>query len=546
MDQLIHRVICSSGHQVTEDSMIRDTNCYYSIPFVPSSIGETRHFVAARPGRYILRCSRVKSCIEFHMVLVAVTGPVGSGKTTVLSSFVEWGKEHLKSVDGFLAIPQDRLIAQQGAQQYFLHMIASGKTIPFARRDASLVPPYQVDPLALTELSIWAKSLSAHPPLSLLVLDEFGPMEVRGQGHMGHWEDLRNSNPEVVAIAVRDSSLRDIEQRLGINFDLVIDAPAPDALSNLQNIVLHHSDWIRIGQFGAAAGGFEATVGSALHETRLPFTGLFLSMVQSLVMMYAGDRLTEHIRLMWVPLISAGLKALAPYGGRLRPMLAITVQGFLFTIATTILGWNILGILAAGWLVGAWAALQGVILQYIIIGDNLFPAIDIVIRWAANQLHLTMPGVVTLVFVWVLICGSLSAVVTLFAWLRRHKLPARLTAMLSKGTRGVGGNFAAPTWDVAVRRGLRDLMRPLFWAPVIVVAAVIVMTGSSWEQAMWVVLRAIAVGWVLFSVARLFDPRKLLSWLRKKGHWGPAIALSRALHSQPEKSDGPSEKGPTP
>lgn len=478
------------------------------------------------------------------MVLVAVTGPVGSGKTTVLSLLVQWGKEHLKSVDGFLALPHDRLTPKKGAQEYFLQMIASGKTIAFARRDETVSPPYQIAPFALDELSAWATSLSGLHPLSLLILDEFGPLEAKGQGHMGHWEALRKSNPEVVVIAVRDNSLRDIEQRLGMVFDVVIDATALDALSKLQALVLHHSDWTRVGQFGAAAGGFEATVGTALHETRVPFTGLFLSIVQSLVMMYAGDRLTDRSRLMWVPFISAGLKALSPYGGRLRPMLGITIQGFLFTIATTVFGWNVVGILIAGWSVGAWAALQGVVLQYVFIGDNLFPAVDVVIRWAASHLHLNMPGILTLVFLWMLLCGSVSALVTLFAWVRRHTVPARLTAMLSKGTRGVARNVAAPTWGVAIRRGLRDLLRPLFWAPVIVVATVVVMTGSSWEQAMWIVVRAVTVGWVLFSVARLFDPRKLLSWLQRKGHWGPAMALSRALHSQPEKTDGPSEHKP--
>jgi nucleoside-triphosphatase THEP1 len=469
------------------------------------------------------------------MVLVAVTGPVGSGKTTVLSLLVSWGREHLGAIDGFLATPHDRLNAGQGAREYSLQMIASGTILPFARRDESHVPPYQIDPRALESLSAWAKSLSTRAPLSLLVLDEFGPMEVRGQGHMGHWEDLRQANPEVVAIAVRDNALRDVERKIGIAFDLVVDAPSPDALSTLQSVVLHHSDWTRIGQFGAASGGFEATVGTALHATRIPFTGLFLSIVQSLVMMYAGDRLSERRRLMWVPFISAGLKALAPYGGRLRPMLGITVQGFLFTIATTLLGWNFAGIIAAGWVVGAWAALQGVVLQYLFIGDNLFPAVDFVIRWAAARLHLTLPGILTLVFLWVMICGSLSSVLTLFAWTRRHKLPGRLATMLSQGTRGVGGNVAAPTWGVAARRGLRDLTRPMFWAPVLVVACVILISGSTWEQAMWVVVRAVTVAWVLFSLARLFDPRKLLGWLRRKGHWGPAIALGRALHAPPEK-----------
>lgn len=477
------------------------------------------------------------------MVLVAVTGPVGSGKTSFLASLVQWGRSHLKSVDGFLALPQDRQAPRKGAQEYFLQMVASGKTIPFARRDESFSPPYQIDPGALSELSAWATSLGTLPPLSLIVLDEFGPLEARGEGHMGHWEILRTSNPEVVAVAVRDSHIREIEQRIGLVFDVVVDVTVPESLSKLQALVLHHSDWTRVGQYGAAAGGFEATIGTAMHETRLPFTGLFLSMVQSLVMMYAGDRLGNRTRLMWVPFISAGLKALSPYGGRLRPMVAITIQGFLFTIATTVLGWNAIGILAGGWFVGAWAALQGVVLQYVFIGDNLFPAVDIVIRWAASQFHLTMPGVVTMVFLWMLLCGTLSSIVTLFAWLRRHRLPARLTTMLSKGTRGVTRNVAAPTVGVAARRGLQDLLRPMFWAPVIVVAAVIALTGSGWEEAMWVIVRAVTVGWVLFSVARLFDPRKFLAWLRRKGHWGPAMALGRALHSPPDKTeDSPDKK----
>jgi hypothetical protein len=96
----------------------------------------------------------------------------------------------------------------------------------------------------------------------------------------------------------------------------------------------------------------------------------------------------------------------------------------------------------------------------------------------------------------------------------------------------------------AIRRGLRDLLRPLFWAPVTVVAVIIVATGSTWEQAMWIVVRAITVGWVLFSLARLFDPRKLVSWLRRKGHWGPAMALNRALRTEAKKSNEKSHEEP--
>src|SRR5512136_2948261 len=100
------------------------------------------------------------------MVLVAVTGPVGSGKTTVLSSLSAWAKEHGKSVDGFLAVPHERAAAGKGAEEYVLQLIASGKQLPFVRRDASLVPPYRIDPGTMAELAVWAGSLKGHHPLS--------------------------------------------------------------------------------------------------------------------------------------------------------------------------------------------------------------------------------------------------------------------------------------------------------------------------------------------------------------------------------------------
>jgi hypothetical protein len=421
-------------------------------------------------------------------------------------------------------------------------MLASGKQLPFAVRDKSFSPPYRINQKALDDLAVWAGTLAERHPLSLLIMDEFGPLEARGEGHMTYWNAIARSKPEVVIVSVRENLVREIEERLGFFFDVVVDVTSPLALEELQALVMHHSDWVRVGQFGAAAGGFEATLGSALHQARVPMGGFFLSVVQSLVMMYAGDRLTERGRVMWVPFISAGLKALSPYGSRLRPMLAITVQGFLFSLAVTVLGWNVVGIMAGGWFVGTWAALQGIVLQYLIIGDNLFPALDIMIRWIAEHLHLELPGVVTLIVFWTIVCGTISSVVTLLAWLRRHRLPARISKMLAKGASGITRDVGVPTMKGAVRRGLHDLLRPMFWAPVLVVAAIIVAAGSSWEEAMWVVVRAVTVGWVLFSLARLFDPRKLVLWLRRRGHWGPAMALARALRPQSPKTDEDTHK----
>ena len=157
------------------------------------------------------------------MVLVAVTGPVGSGKTTVLSSLLTWAKGNGKSVDGFLALPHDRVEPGKGAEEYVLQLIDSGQRLPFVRRDSSLTPPYRIDAGTVTALAALADSLKARHPLSILILDEFGPLEARGDGHMKHWESIQASRPEVVVIAVREKVVREIESRLGTPFDVVFD-----------------------------------------------------------------------------------------------------------------------------------------------------------------------------------------------------------------------------------------------------------------------------------------------------------------------------------
>lgn len=468
------------------------------------------------------------------MILVAATGPVGSGKTTLLSRLVDWAKEEEKSADGFLAIAGRRATPDRGAEEYLLRRLSTGEEIPFLHRSDSRHPPYTEHPDAARRVAAWVDEIRRRPgPLSLLVLDEFGPLEAQGAGHLPHWTALRSGNPAVAVISVRDHLVEEIQTRLGLPFDVVIDTTSPKALRRLRAVVDQHPDWIRAGRFGAAAGGFEATVGAVLHGAAVPMRGLFLSTVQSLLMMYAADRMRVRRRVVWVPFISAGIKALSPSGSRLRPMLAISVQGILFSLSATVLGWNAAGVLLGGWLVGAWAAAQGIFLQYLFIGAEYFRAMDAVVRWLVDRLQVSNPGVTVIIVLWLSLWGTISSAVTLFAWSRRRRLPARLGLLLSRGAEGIVVSTGRPAILTALRQGVRDLARPFFWLPVVIVAAVIAAAGSSWEGIVWIAIRAVTVGWVFFSLARMIDPAALLAWLKRKGHWGPALALSRALRRRP-------------
>jgi len=45
----------------------------------------------------------------------------------------------------------------------------------------------------------------------------------------------------------------------------------------------------------------------------------------------------------------------------------------------------------------------------------------------------------------------------------------------------------------------------------------------------------------LLKKRRMFDPKKLVLWLQRKGHWGPAMALSRALRPKTGEPESPLE-----
>jgi hypothetical protein len=206
-------------------------------------------------------------------------------------------------------------------------------------------------------------------------------------------------------------------------------------------------------------------------------------------------------------------------------MLAISVQGVLFTGATILFGWNIFGIMLGGFLIGAWAAAQGVLLQLLFVGGDLVRMYDVVLQWIAQKLHLPLFGLVGLLFLWSSIAGMFSSGVTLYAYTRRHRTPERLQRLLVKGAANFVAEDTQRSWKSTLKQSLHDLTRPFFWIPIVILMALILVSGSSLENVFWIAVRASTIAMIFFSLARAFDPRSFLNWLRKRGYWGPAYAF---------------------
>jgi len=461
-------------------------------------------------------------------LLIAITGAPGAGKTRLLAELAAWHGTRQGRTEGIIAVAGDRAQPDRGAGEYRLQFIATGEEVPWLVRDETVSPPYRFNNATRTRLEHWAHALPAGCPL--VVLDEFGKFEARGEGLMPLWPALRAARPLILALAVRDDCVEAIEARLGQRFDLRVAADAPDALAQLQTACADLGEWTRIGLFGGAAGGIEMSVGTALHLSQVPLRGLALSSLQGAMMTFTGFGLAQPGRVIWVPFISAGLKALSPGGSRIRPMIAISMQGALYGAAVQVVGWNVAGVTLGGALIGAWAATQGFLLQLLLLGGEMFKAYDAAVLWLAQNWNITAPGLPWLVGAWALLHAGAAAGVTLAAW-RLRAPPKRLRELIEKETQRQPATSAPATAPAPRRRWLamRELLRWQFWLPLVLVSAILLSTGRSWETVAWLTLRVVVVGVVLLTLVSLLRPARWADKLRRRGWWGPALAFSGAL-----------------
>ena len=466
-------------------------------------------------------------------LLIALTGAPGTGKTHLLAELAALQRARGGRTEGFLAAAGARRVPDKGAGEYQLKMLASGETLPWAVRDESLNPPYRFDPITFFRLQEWAGRLT--PGTSLVLLDEFAKFEARGEGLFPLWPIICTSQPRIIVMAVRAELVDAIEEKLGQKFDQRIDAGDPAALERLQRICDEFGEWTRIGLFGGASGMVEAGLGSALHAAKIPFRSTFLSAVQGAMMVFAGFGLTQPGRVMWVSFISSGLKALSPAGSRLRPMLAIFVQGFLFGSTVQVLGWIMAAIALGGMLMGLWAALQGFLLEYLMLGGDMIKAYDSMVLWIAQRLHVQAPTLPWLVGGWAIIHGSICAVTCVIAW-RLQQPPEAIRRILEQEAAGAGPRETAGQPSGAARwaRWL-EFTRWKFWLPLVIVAGILLAGGSSWEKIGWLTLRFVAVGLVLMALVSLLRPARWSDQLRRRGWWGPALAFNDAF-SRREKT----------
>ncbi|HRK03066.1 MAG TPA: hypothetical protein PLH57_10420, partial [Oligoflexia bacterium] len=167
-------------------------------------------------------------------------------------------------------------------------------------------------------------------------------------------------------------------------------------------------------------------------------------------------------------------KALAPAGARLTPMLAITAQGFLFSLAVGLLGTRWVGLCFGATLLAFWAVIQPIALGLIVFGASAVRAAEWLRQMVSSDLA---------IWGW-WVFGGLIGLKVLLANL--------LVVVAVKASSSSWGRFEEKLTSVQLERRSRNNVWPAIWW---LVSGALLVTFSIVVEA-----RAVATVWLLLRI----------------------------------------------
>ena len=285
----------------------------------------------------------------------------------------------------------------------------------------------------------------------------------------------------------------------------------------------------------------EVGLGSLLHAAHIPLRGHLLSLNEIFFLTRAVNRSqlgcvaaaglnSPRLAPFYVANVAAVLKSLSPAGKRLGPMLAISMQGALFSLGTLVLGPSWAGCLLGAALSSFWAFVQPLIIFWIFFGPTFLEMIRFFWERIQEQIPVTPESLRIALFV---ILGAkvlLSQLAVVLAYRLSEsqvsKYESRLLRWAGRRTsiherlrlerRGTGQNL---------RAAALDLFHPLFLLSLILTGVFLWYTHVESSRVVWLLLRPLALGFVSFWAVRSLN----WEWLFLKVEMSPFPIFGRTL-----------------
>lgn len=178
-----------------------------------------------------------------HPALILWAGPEHSGKTTAATRLAEVVRRSGFIAGGFLApsiYRGNRLVG------FDILDLKNGRRAPLAERK-----PKGADVVGFTfcdqgmQLGKRALQTAISSPVDLVVVDEFGPLELEGRGWRGDVDSLLGSRMPAVLLVVRDSVVASVRQLYDAFAPHIIKAADPHAVRRVEAVLQSVRDGVR-------------------------------------------------------------------------------------------------------------------------------------------------------------------------------------------------------------------------------------------------------------------------------------------------------------
>lgn len=271
----------------------------------------------------------------------------------------------------------------------------------------------------------------------------------------------------------------------------------------------------------------EIILGSIVHGLKIPFGGNFLSLNQGLFLCratqyFSHDRRAAAFIPLQVSSVSSVLKSLSPAGQKLGPMIAIGMQGFLYSICILIMGPSRPAQSVGMMLLSFWSFVQPILTLWLFYGESLSKAAF----FFFEKLRGSVPAfadtivyvLIALVVLKALVAASLPWLLSVFGGERFDLVTDRASEKAVKYMPAGERSQATSQWQ-AVKRTFRDLTRPAFLIPCLLVTAFLVFSETKNAQWIWKMLRPLAVATVFFYLTNTPWMRRLSLFFRERQYF---------------------------
>jgi len=158
-----------------------------------------------------------------------VTGTIGEGKTAWLATLAGMLKDKGVSVGGILAL---RIVEDGITTGYDISDISTGIRTPFLRYTGS--ETMGVERFTVIDSGYRAGYIALDPDFSrkkdVVIVDEVGPLELRGRGWSTRISELLGETKPILIIAVRKSLTESVIEKYGIKDFRIIEVGSGDAV----------------------------------------------------------------------------------------------------------------------------------------------------------------------------------------------------------------------------------------------------------------------------------------------------------------------------